>query len=55
MTDFITAVTSQVTVNSLWSSVSNAAPLIITMVLFAFGYRVVRRVINGTSKGKGKV
>ena len=34
---------------------TQAAALIGLVVVFAFGYRVVRRVISGASRGKAKI
>lgn len=46
-----TALTS----STLWAEVTAAAPLIVTIFVFAFGYRIVRRVLNGGSKAKLKI
>lgn len=55
MDDFITTLTSVLTPDALWNALVGAAALIGTMVLFAFGYRVVRRLVQGVSKGKAKM
>lgn len=57
MAGFITALTGEngVTSANLWAQITSAAAFIGAVVIFAFGYRVVRRVINGVSKGKAKV
>lgn len=40
---------------SMWGELTAAAALIGLAVVFAFGYRIVRRVISGVSKGKAKI
>lgn len=40
---------------SMWGELTQAAALIGLVVVFAFGYRVVRRVISGASRGKAKI
>lgn len=53
MANFITALQTNLTSANLWGELAAAGAFIGLMVVFAFGYRVVRRVINKTSKGKG--
>lgn len=55
MQAFITALTTAVTSNTLWATVTDAAPMITVAVLFSFGYRVLRHVIAGVSKGKARI
>lgn len=40
---------------SMWTELTGAAALIGLVVVFAFGYRVVRRVVKGASKGKANI
>lgn len=53
MTAFIEGLTSTLTPDGLWNALVGVSALIGTMVLFAFGYRVVRKLVKGVSKGKG--
>lgn len=55
MEDFITALTTAVTSNTLWATVTDAAPMITVAVLFAFGYRILKHVIGGISAGKARI
>lgn len=55
MSGFIQALTQNLTSANLWSELAAAGGFIGLMVVFAFGYRVVRKVIKGTSKGKANV
>lgn len=55
MSGFITALQTNLTSANLWGELTAAGAFIGLMVVFAFGYRVVRKVIKGTSKGKANV
>lgn len=57
MAGFITALTGAdgVTSANLWSQITAAAAFLGSVVIFAFGYRVVRKLIGGVSKGKAKI
>lgn len=58
MADFITALTSAnggITSANMWTEATAAATLIAAIAIFAFGYRIVRRVTQGASKGKVKM
>lgn len=55
MQAFITALETELTSANLWSELTGAAAFLGLMVVFAFGYRIVRRLINGVSKGKAKI
>lgn len=54
MVDFVTALTGQVSAANLWAQITPAAVFIGAMVLFAFGYKILRRVIKGAGNGKAK-
>lgn len=55
MSGFITALQTNLTSANLWGELAAAGAFIGLMVIFAFGYRVVRKVIKGSSKGKSNV
>lgn len=57
MSGMVTALTGTdgITSSNLWTEVTAAAPLIIGIFIFAFGYRVVKKVIKGGAKGKVNV
>lgn len=55
MSDFITALVAQVTAANLWGQIAPAAALIGTLILFAFGYTVLRKVVKGAGRGKAKI
>lgn len=55
MQAFITALQTNLTSANLWTELTGVAAFLGLMVVFAFGYRIVRRLINGVSKGKAKI
>lgn len=57
MAGFITALTGTdgITSANLWAQITPAAGFLGAMVIFAFGYRVIRRLIAKASKGKAGV
>lgn len=55
MAGFITALQTNLTSANLWSELTAAGAFIGLMVVFAFGYRVIRKVIKGTARGKANV
>lgn len=57
MTDFITALTGSdgITAANLWAAITGAAGLIAMVVLFAFSYRIIKKVVKGVSKGKASM
>lgn len=52
MTNVITELTTSISATNLWAIIGEAVPLIAVVVLFALGYRIVRKALKGTSKGK---
>lgn len=57
MSSLVTALTASgaITSDTLWGEVAKAAPLMITLFVFAFGYRIVRKLYGGGAKGKAKI
>lgn len=55
MAGFITALQTNLSSANLWGELTAAGAFIGLMVVFAFGYRIVRKVIKGTAKGKANV
>lgn len=57
MAGFITGLTGAdgVTSANLWAQITAAAGFLAAIVIFAFGYRIVRKMIKGVSKGKANV
>lgn len=56
MAGFIAGLTGEngVTSANLWAQITAAAGFLGAVVIFAFGYYVVRKIVKGVSKGKAK-
>ncbi len=52
MTGIVSQLTTGVTAEGLFGTVGQIFPFIVIMIGFAFGYRVLRKVVKGASKGK---
>lgn len=55
MAGFLTGLTGAengVTSANLWAQITPAAATLAAVVIFAFGYRVARKIVKGVSKGK---
>lgn len=54
---FITGLTGEsgVTSANLWAQITPAAGFIGALVIFGFGYRVLRKLISGARKGKASI
>lgn len=44
-----------VTADSLWGVFADAIPYISIVILVAFGFYLIRRMLRGLSKGKAKI
>lgn len=52
MTGIVSQLTTGITSAGLFGTVGEIFPFIIVMIGFAFGYKVLRKVVKGASKGK---
>lgn len=57
MAGFLTALTGTdgVTSANLWAQITPAAATIGAIVIFSFGYYVVRKIVKGASRGKARI
>lgn len=55
MQNAVSTLASTVTADSLWGVFADAVPYISVVVLVAFGFYLIRRMIKGVSKGKAKI
>ncbi len=55
MKGIVEQLTTGITSAGLFGTVSEIFPFIIIMIGFAFGYKVLRKVVKGASKGKANV
>lgn len=52
MAAFWTALQGAITAEQLWGILAGAVGFMAIAVLFSFGYRLVRKLVKGISKGK---
>lgn len=55
MTAIANQLTAGITSESLFETVGEIMPFVIVMIVFAFGYRVLRHAVKGASKGKASM
>ena len=53
MSTFISSLNTGLSADALWGAVSSVSALIITGVLFGFGYGLIKRIVNKIRRGKG--
>lgn len=51
----VNTLSTTVTADSLWATFAAAVPYIGVVVVVAFGFYIVRRMLKGLSKGKAKI
>ena len=52
MSAFIEALNTGLSATAMWGAIADAAPLIITLVLFSLAFYLVRKLVKGAGKGK---
>ena len=52
MSAFITALTTGITSDTLWTEIAKAAPFLIIIFTVAVGYRLVKKLVKSGSKLK---
>lgn len=55
MESIVSSLTSGITSAGLFGTVSQIMPFVVVMIGFAFGYKVLRKVVKGASKGKASI
>lgn len=55
MANIIATLESGITEATLFTTVGTVMPFVITMVIFSFGYRVLKHAVKGASKGKASM
>lgn len=55
MTAIVSSLTSGITSAGLFGTVAEIMPFVVIMIGFAFGYKVLRKVVKGASKGKANI
>ena len=55
MSALVTALQSILTTDATFTNLSALIPVVGGVLIFAFTYRIVRRIVSGASKGKARV
>lgn len=55
MGNVVGQLTTGMSADAMWTAVATVMPFVISIALFAFGYRMVRRVTKSGSKGKANI
>lgn len=55
MAAFIQALMQSFDISKMWDVIVASGVLVGTLIIFGFGYRVVRRLISGARSGKAKL
>lgn len=55
MQAIVSALTTGITSAGLFGTVAEIMPFVVVMIGFAFGYKVLRKVVKGASKGKSNI
>lgn len=55
MTELVTALQGILTTDAFMGALTALIPVIGGVLLFAFVYRIVRRMVKGTAKGKANI
>lgn len=55
MSELVTALQSILTTDAFMGALTDLIPVVGGVLLFAFVYRIVRRMIKGTAKGKANI
>lgn len=55
MENAITAITTNVTPTALWGQVETIMPFVATIIVFGFGFGIVKSILNQRKIRKGKM
>lgn len=55
MSSVVTALTSILTTDAMFTNLASLIPVIGGVLIFAFTYRIIRRVVTGAQKGKARI
>lgn len=55
MENLVAGVNSQITTSNLASAIPSVAGVLVALVVFSLGIYLVKRVMNGASKGRAKI
>lgn len=55
MSSVVTALESILTTDAMFTNLASLIPVVGGVLIFAFTYRIVRKIVTGASKGKAKI
>lgn len=55
MEGVVTALKSILTTDAMFTNLASLIPVVGGVLIFAFTYRIVRKIVSGASKGKAKI
>lgn len=55
MESVVTALQNAITTDTMFTNLSALIPVIGGVLIFAFTYRIVRKIVSGAQKGKARV
>lgn len=55
MTGVVTALKEILTTDAMFTNLASLIPVIGGVLIFAFTYRIIKRVVSGAQKGKARV
>lgn len=55
MSSVVSALQSAITTDTMFTNLSALIPVIGGVLIFAFTYRIVRKIVGGAQKGKARV
>lgn len=55
MSSVVTALTSILTTDAMFTNLAALIPVVGGVLIFAFTYRIIRRVVSGAQKGKARI
>lgn len=55
MSSVVTALQSILTTDAMFTNLASLIPVVGGVLIFAFTYRIVRKIVGGASKGKAKI
>lgn len=55
MSAVVTALTSILTTDAMFTNLAALIPVVGGVLIFAFTYRIIRKVIGGAQRGKAKI
>lgn len=55
MADLVTALTSAINTTTMFANLTSLIPVVGGVLLFAFTYRIIKKIITGAAKGKARI